>query len=899
MKTALASVVLMFSFMLPQAVRAQGSIFNYQGRLSDEGKPANGRYDLTFKIWDNVTGGAQIGTTATVAPTSVSNGVFTVLLDFGSTPFNGSARWLEVGVRTNGSSDAYTTLNPRQLFTATPYSIMAGNVPDGSITSAKLAAGSVTASAIAPGAITSTRLAAGTAALNLQQAGQSAVASGGIILAETADAASLTNQGYVKIGTAEVVRERWELRTSAAPSARSEHSAVWTGSEMIIWGGLSDGSGTVLNDGARYNPAVDNWAPMPSASGGSRSHTAVWTGTDMMVFGGYTKPDNSTVAGGAIYSPVDNTWFSYYGVGVYPSPRAGHVAVWTGNEMIIWGGTCCDGLIYNRTNGWRSISNLNAPGNGERLAGVWTGTRMIVWGGTGGGGGIYDPVSNSWSSMNLISAPSFRWDHTAVWSGTEMIVWGGNTFGTDVNDGARYNPVSNRWSNIRLTGAPSPRSHHTAVWTGNEMIIWGGSDTGFLSDGASYNPATNGWTPVLSAGSPSGRSRHTAVWTGTEMIVWGGMSQKTNHMIYEGGRYNPSVPSWTPTACAALPQVINYATAVWSGSEMLVWGGTLGNDGVRYNPVTDRWHSMTTVGAPAARFDHTAVWSGSEMLVWGGTGSVVHNLADGGRYDPVRNQWTAITTDGAPSGRKYHCAVWSGSEMIVWGGQFDGGFPTFFLNDGARYNPSSDSWNSVSDTGAPSARAFPTAVWTGTEMIVWGGETNSSAFPAAFRNDGARYNPSSDSWSPMTLNQAPAGRYLHTAVWTGSEMIVWGGTSATLGGNATYNSGGRYNPSQDTWTPTTLIGAASARYSHTAVWTDREMIVCGGYQTDGGRYDPANDSWTQISPSLPDTPPSRAGELAVWTGNEMILTGATPIQGQTNSTYRYIPPRSLYVYLRP
>src|SRR5438105_14133783 len=128
MKIAFASFVLMFSLMLPQAARGQGSIFSYQGHLSDDGKPANGSYDLLFKIWDNATDGAQIGSPASVAPTLVSNGVFTVLLDFGSTTFNGNARWMEVGVRTNGSSNGYTTLNPRQLFTATPYSIMAGKI---------------------------------------------------------------------------------------------------------------------------------------------------------------------------------------------------------------------------------------------------------------------------------------------------------------------------------------------------------------------------------------------------------------------------------------------------------------------------------------------------------------------------------------------------------------------------------------------------------------------------------------------------------------------------------------------------------------------------------------------------------------------------------------------------
>ena len=65
-----------------------------------------------------------------------------------------------------------------------------------------------------------------------------------------------------------------------------------------------------------------------------------------------------------------------------------------------------------------------------------------------------------------------------------------------------------------------------------------------------------------------------------------------------------------------------------------------------------------------------------------------------------------------------HTTVWTGSEMIVWGG-FDG--QTTFFNTGRRYNPSTDSWTATSITNAPSARVAHTAVWTGSEMIVWGG----------------------------------------------------------------------------------------------------------------------------------------------------------------------------------
>ena len=107
--------------------------------------------------------------------------------------------------------------------------------------------------------------------------------------------------------------------------------------------------------------------------------------------------------------------------------------------------------------------------------------------------------------------------------------------------------------------------------------------------------------------------------------------------------------------------------------------------------------------------------------------------------------------------------------MIVWGGLDD---TIGFLNTGGRYNPSTNSWTATSTTNAPAGRASHTAVWTGSEMIVWGGSTG--IMPSVL-NTGGRYNPSSDSWTATSTTNAPAARDRHTAVWTGSEMIVWGG----------------------------------------------------------------------------------------------------------------------------
>jgi len=119
---------------------------------------------------------------------------------------------------------------------------------------------------------------------------------------------------------------------------------------------------------------------------------------------------------------------------------------------------------------------------------------------------------------------------------------------------------------------------------------------------------------------------------------------------------------------------------------------------------------------PSARQSHTAVWTGTEMIIWGGASY----LNSGGRYEPATDTWRETSTEiGVPVPRREHAAVWTGTEMIVWGGVADEGYQ----NTGGRYDPMTDSWVPTSaGEGTPSARRRPTAVWTGTKMIVWGGE---------------------------------------------------------------------------------------------------------------------------------------------------------------------------------
>ena len=217
---------------------------------------------------------------------------------------------------------------------------------------------------------------------------------------------------------------------------------------------------------------------------------------------------------------------------------------------------------------------------------------------------------------------------------------------------------------------------------------------------------------------------------------------------------------------------------------MIIWGGHddlfgRANTGGRYDPSTDSWVSTSTTDAPAGREAHTAVWTGSEMIVWGGaTGSADVNT--GGRYNPRTNSWAITSTNGAPSARDSHTAVWTGSEMIVWGGHTSG----HYFNTGGIYHPTTNSWTATSTTNAPTRRYIHTAVWTGSEMIVWGRVDDSR-----YLNTGGRYDVGTNTWTVTTTTDAPSARIDHTAVWSGSEMMVWGGYGV---GNDALNTGGRY-----------------------------------------------------------------------------------------------------------
>lgn len=143
---------------------------------------------------------------------------------------------------------------------------------------------------------------------------------------------------------------------------------------------------------------------------------------------------------------------------------------------------------------------------------------------------------------------------------------------------------------------------------------------------------------------------------------------------------------------------------------------------------------------------------------------------DGARYNPLHDRWTTLSAEGAPTRRAWHTALWTGSSMIVWGGvQHDPSSPSVDLNSGAIYDPTRDAWSAMAAGHAPEGRRNHIAAWTGEEMIVWGGETESNLL-----NDGARYNPKNRHWRAITEDDAPQNvqhQRPEAGIWTGNAMF--------------------------------------------------------------------------------------------------------------------------------
>ncbi len=334
-----------------------------------------------------------------------------------------------------------------------------------------------------------------------------------------------------------------------------------------------------------------------------------------------------------------------------------------------------------------------------------------------------------------------------------------------------------------------------------------------------------GTTRAMAQSPLSGRSAMATVWTGSEMIVWGGSSGSVP--FGDGAAYDPRTDSWRTVADSPL-SARQSASAVWTGTEMIVWGGRTdqaeADDGAAYDPASDTWRRITKApivsgGGP------TAVWTGSEMIVLAG-----FNSSEAASYDPDSDEWRMIApAPGRPVSAEPQ-AVWTGSELIAeLGSPFQLSSVGFYS-----YDPSDDRWSALPAVGLGTDKAF-SVLWDGDELLAIA--AGQGAVTSAF-------DPSTGTWRPVAT--WPPTSFAGEAVWTGDAAL-------TLG---TPNEAMQLDPAGHTWTQTPQTDS-HVRAEQAAVWADGVLLAWGGFpdQADGYLLRPAPITRTGSATPAPEAPP--------------------------------------------
>jgi hypothetical protein len=338
----------------------------------------------------------------------------------------------------------------------------------------------------------------------------------------------------------------------------------------------------------------------------------------------------------------------------------------------------------------------------------------------------------------------------------------------------------------------------------------------------------------------------------------------------------PTAPSATPTRVhpegwrriPAAPTGLGLVN-VWTGQLVLAspQGCCQNMDGefiYAYRPSTQTWRAMPRYPL-GERLGSAFVWTDSELIQVGGSREIpnadgpwlLKPTRNGMALDPQTRQWRRIAD--APGEVPTTVVAWTGEAAIFADG-------TSLL----RYDPSSDEW--ATGTPMPGVERYsPAVVWTGREVVVWGGSVVVSGKHTGglmSLRDGYAYRPDRDTW--RLLPAAPIGAWGSIGVWDGHEVLVWGGSATRNHGAEEFpqQEGAAYDPATNSWRqlPRAPIGRYDT-YRLVGAWTGREFVV---YTPRGGgaAYRPKTDQWR----ALPPGPTRWLGDLdAVWTERSLVL----------------------------
>ena len=338
-------------------------------------------------------------------------------------------------------------------------------------------------------------------------------------------------------GTGELPAPGTARPTSSSPlDGRSTMAAVWTGTEMVIWGG--DSSNGPHADGAGYDPRSDSWRLLAEGPLSARNGpAAVWTGREVLFWGGHG--GGLDHADGAAFDPAADTWRR---IADAPMRSAGRpIAVWTGNEMITFAGfNGRNAAAYDpAADRWRVLPDLPGQLLAPTPTVAWTGSRVIAVVGTPAEAAtLYglEPGGSTWTALPpLLLGPIVGGQVQLAWTGRQLLAVAGGM-------AALLDDDAESWAGVAEAPTGAPLGDPTAVWTGTELLLWDGGAEAFLVD-----PALRRWR-TTAAGGLDQRVQPAAVWADGVFVAWGGFPERNDGVVLR-----PSEPQAGPAEPLTVP----------------------------------------------------------------------------------------------------------------------------------------------------------------------------------------------------------------------------------------------------------------------------------------------------------------------------------------------------------
>jgi hypothetical protein len=319
-----------------------------------------------------------------------------------------------------------------------------------------------------------------------------------------------------------------------------------------------------------------------------------------------------------------------------------------------------------------------------------------------------------------------------------------------------------------------------------------------------------------------------SVWTGSELIVWGGVPQTTvlSDSSRAGDAYDPATRVWRKLPLAPI-ELREGGVAVWTGTEMVVSDG---RKAAAYAPALNAWRLIADPPPSKARYT-IGVWTGDRVVLFAGGG------AEAAAYDPTADRWRELPVPGPTHGPLgWQVAVRSGRGQLVawsvWSTQKPTGSSSYEGSGGSgvfSYDEKTDAWT-VLDPGAVAISIPEEAIWTGTRVLVRGDMHMPGAYgPGPLPEVSAWYDPATGTWEwlpadALTDHNLPASFF--SSAWTGRALFSFNGQTEADNGKESIRPGdaSAFDPVGDSWQrlPRSPFACDDPM---TPVWTGSSVIV--------------------------------------------------------------------------